>query len=104
MYTCVTIKDNKMCNNKSATLLSVVKKNEGKEYKKKSDNKIFKDYRNKIKDEIDERKEDTLQYVKKDFVPFTSAADFRNQLREAVQKNRTHINKIKRGTNKKQNK
>ena len=93
------------------------KKNEGKEYKKKSENKIFKDYRKKINDKINERKEETLQYVKKDrkkkeskdetiekekeFIPITSFADFRNQLRVAVQKDRANINKIKRTLNKK---
>jgi len=42
------------------------KKNEGKEYKKKADNEIFKNYRNKINNKINERKEETLQKVKKE--------------------------------------
>ena len=92
------------------------KKNEGKEYKKKSDNEIFKNYRKKINDKINERKEETLQHVKKErkkkeeekekekekeFTPITSFADFKNQLRAAIQKDKANINKIKREQNKK---
>jgi hypothetical protein len=93
------------------------KKNEGKELKKKSENKIFTDYRKRINDKINEAKEETLQYVKKEkkkkeikeesketekeFIPITSFADFRNQLRSAVQKDRANINRIRRENNKK---
>jgi hypothetical protein len=37
----------------------------------------------------------------KEFTPITSFADFRNQLRGAVQKDKAEINKIKREQNKK---
>ena len=67
------------------------KKNEGKEYKKKSENTIIKDYKNKINDKIEKKK----KTIKEEFVPITSAADFRNQLKVAVKKDKAHVNKIK---------
>lgn len=66
------------------------KKNEGKEYKKKTENKILKSYTKKVTEKIVEKKKKEQK-----FTPITSVADFRNQLRNAIKKDKSHINKVK---------
>ena len=66
------------------------KKNEGKEYKKKTENKILKSYTKKVTEKIVEKKK-----KEQEFIPITSAADFRNQLRNAIKKDKSPINKYK---------
>ena len=66
------------------------KKNEGKEYKKKTENKILKSYTKKVTEKIVEKKK-----KEQEFTPITSVADFRNQLRNAIKKDKTQINQVK---------
>jgi hypothetical protein len=47
--------------------------------------------KNKINDKIEKKK----KTIKEEFIPIPSAADFRNQLKVAVKKDKAHINKIK---------
>jgi hypothetical protein len=66
------------------------KKNEGKEFKKKSENKILNSYVKKVNDKINENKN-----KEKEFTPITSFSDFKNQLKVAVKKDKAHINTVK---------
>ena len=74
------------------------KKNEGKEYKKvKTENEIVKNYTKKINEKITKQKA-TIE-KEKEFIPIKNFADFKNQLKQAVKKDKAHIKKVKNELN-----